>query len=158
MEQVWRVNEISSGKGSLNHSKLNYANSDVAAVKYATTYGPGDTWALVMDRTVGNFLEQQGPFLASTWLHALLVPGGSARAAQLSAVYVASRALYPLLFWCGHPWLQFSTCPGYWCVHSPFTPRLYCSLYAITITSSLDCRIIWFQLYRVVASTAHGQH
>ena len=37
--------------------------------------------ALIADRTVGNTLEQMGPFLVSTWLHAILVPGGPVRAA-----------------------------------------------------------------------------
>ena len=167
------MNEARHGEGSLQYRKLNYSHLDVAAVKYATTYGPATaaaasgsfsgsgsdssgssssggshcgshsgsssgssvsmsasaTWALVMDRAVGNCLEQQPAFLASTWLHALLVPGdGPAQAAWLASVYVASRAAYPLLFWCGHPWLQLSTCPGYW--------------------------VIWYQLYRVVVATA----
>ena len=69
--------------------------------------------ALIADRTVGNTLEQMGPFLCSTWIHALLVPGGAARAALLGWVYIASRVVYPICFYIGHPWLQLSTVPGY---------------------------------------------
>lgn len=154
---MWRVNEARQGKGSLDYTKLSYASPEVASIKYATNYGqvkaaePGSstrsssssekktdspnvvsssaTWALIMDRTVGNCLEQQSAFLASTWLHALLVPNnGPAQAATCATIYVVSRALYPWLFWCGHPWLQVSTCPGYW--------------------------VIWYQLYRVVSASA----
>jgi len=116
---VWRVNHARSGTGSLEFSKIKYSSPDVAAIKYSASYaGAGGRAALVMDRTVGNFLEQQAPFLAATWLHAALVPGGTSRAAAFGAAYVASRAAYPFLFYAGHPWLQLATVPGYlaiWC-------------------------------------------
>ena len=156
------MNEARQGKGSLNYSKLSYASPEVASIKYATSYGPttgsasgnsspssstsiekktggvnsassSATWALIMDRTVGNCLEQQPAFLASTWLHALLVPNdGPSQAAMCATIYVVSRLLYPWLFWCGHPWLQFSTCPGYW--------------------------VIWYQLYRVVTTCSAARY
>ena len=50
---------------------------------------------LAADRAVANTHEQMGPFLAGLWLHACFVsPDG---AAALGALYVALRALYPLL-------------------------------------------------------------
>lgn len=69
--------------------------------------------SLILDRSVGNTLEQQGPFLLATWLHAVLVPNGAPMAASLGWAYVLSRVLYPALFWAGHPWLQVSTMTGY---------------------------------------------
>jgi uncharacterized MAPEG superfamily protein len=126
---VWRVNHARTGVGSIQYSAIHYCAPEVAAVKYGRAYtGPGGKAALIMERTVGNFLEQQAPFLAATWLHAVLVPGGAQRAAACGVVYVASRALYPALFYVGHPWLQLATVPGY--------------------------VVIWGQLALVVAATA----
>lgn len=70
----------------------------------------------MLDRTVGNTLEQAIPFLTATWLHAALVPGGAGTSALLAWGYVLSRAAYPLCFWFGHPYLQLATCPGYWII------------------------------------------
>jgi hypothetical protein len=50
---------------------------------------------LAADRAVANTHEQMGPFLVSMWLHALFVSAW--HAAVLGGVYVALRAIYPLL-------------------------------------------------------------
>jgi len=145
--KVWLVNaSMNGGQGGLGFASLKYASPDVAAIKYGgakayhraamgklttgkpvTAAGKSSeaaaaaakvgTLALVMDRSVGNCLEQQGAFLASTWLHALLVPeGGPEKAARIAWLYVASRAAYPAFFYIGHPWLQLATVPGYVCI------------------------------------------
>jgi hypothetical protein len=113
--KVWLVNQAKTGAGSLRFETIRYSALDVATIKYGTQVysGKGGIVALVMDRTVGNFVEQMGPFLATSWMHALLVPGGATRAAQLGAIYVLSRLVYPIFFYIGHPWLQIATVPGY---------------------------------------------
>ena len=118
------MNEAKSGSGSLAYSGIVYSDPQIAAIKYSPNYAGrrGGKMALVMDRTVGNMLEQQPAFLVSTWLHAIIVPGGSRAAALVGFVYILSRVLYPALFWIGHPWLQISTVPGYlsiWCERLP---------------------------------------
>ena len=115
------VNEARTGKGSLRFDKIRYSDPDVASIKYNSHMSGAKgstsrTLALVMDRSVANFVEQMGPFLASTWLHALLVPDGPSAAARLGCLYIVSRAVYPIFFYIGHPWLQISTVPGYLCI------------------------------------------
>jgi len=116
----------------LRFEKIKYSSLDVAAIKYGQRYsGPGGYMALVMDRSVANFLEQQGAFLCSTWLHAVLVPGGAQRAAYVGTVYIVSRSIYPFFFHIGHPWLQIATVPGY--------------------------VSIWYQLFLVIMATANAR-
>lgn len=113
--KVWLVNASrNGGKGSLKYETLRYASLEVAAIKYGSTYsGPGGTFALVMDRSVGNFLEQQCAFITSLWLQAILVPGGCRQSTILGSIYIISRLMYPVMFYVGHPWLQLATVPGY---------------------------------------------
>lgn len=47
------------------------------------------------DRAVQNTLEQMGPFLVAMWMYALAV--SPTAAAGLGGVYVALRAVYPVL-------------------------------------------------------------
>ena len=51
---------------------------------------------LAADRVQLNMLEQMPPFLVLLWLHAVFVSTFSATI--VGAVYVASRALYPIVF------------------------------------------------------------
>jgi hypothetical protein len=54
-----------------------------------------DPEMLAADRTVGNTLEQMGPFLASLWMFAVFV--SPREAAWYGGFYVLLRAIYPLL-------------------------------------------------------------
>lgn len=76
-------------------------------VKYRST----DKIALTGDRTVGNTLEQAIPFLTSLWLHAVFVDPSSA--AKYGWYYIAFRAIYPVVFYYGTPYLYLSTFTGY---------------------------------------------
>ena len=79
-------------------------------VKYGGAAGT-KFFALTADRTAGNMMEQSLPFLIALWLHGLFVsPIG---AAKLGWCWLASRALYPVAFARGMPWLLLSTGPGY---------------------------------------------
>ena len=126
------MNEVRQGRGSLAFSNIRYSDPDVVSIKYGShstlRNGFSGTLALVMDRTVANYVEQMGPFVTSTWLHALLVTGGPQAAARLGCIYIVSRIAYPICFYVGHPWLQISTVPGY--------------------------MVIWYQLYLVVCALA----
>ena len=111
---VWRGRKTILGL--LDYTEMRYAQPEVAAIKYgrgAARKGTDAMMSLIVDRAVGNYLEQMGPFLCSSWLHATFSPGGIDRAAALGGVYVVSRMIYPLMFYIGHPWLQISTYPGY---------------------------------------------
>ncbi|KAF0690656.1 Aste57867_17962 [Aphanomyces stellatus] len=73
---------------------------------------------LAADRSVGNFVEWQGTFLALFWTNALVAGG---KEIWLGWVYVAARVLYPLLARAGAikkqgvtPLIFFSTVPGYY--------------------------------------------
>ena len=80
-------------------------------VKYGNA---GGRMGLAADRSVGNMMEQAIPFLVSLWLHALVV--GAPSAAQTGWLWIASRAIYPLVFQMGLPYLFLSTIPGYLCI------------------------------------------
>lgn len=58
-------------------------------------YRSFDPEMLRADRAVQNTHEQMVPFLVSLWLYALF--SSPTRATTLGAIYVALRALYPLL-------------------------------------------------------------
>jgi len=77
---------------------------DFAAVKY----GRANTTGLifVMDRSVGNMLEQTPPFLLALWLHAVTVSPRDA--AFLGWLWLLLRASYPVAF--AHP----SMSPALW--------------------------------------------
>jgi hypothetical protein len=65
---------------------------------------------LIVDRTVGNTIEQGLPFVVSLWLYAVFV--SPKYAAMLGYIYVISRSYYPFVF-SGFPWILSSTLPGY---------------------------------------------
>jgi hypothetical protein len=75
-----------------------------------------DRVMLAADRYQLNMLEHMPPFLALLWLHAVFV--GPTSATVAGAVYVAARALYPLMMGSrlgrGLRWSIFvATAPGY---------------------------------------------
>ena len=63
--KVWLVNLSREGKGSLKYENLRYSDPTVASIKYGTVpqKSPIGTFAVVMDRTIGNYLEQMGPLV-----------------------------------------------------------------------------------------------
>jgi len=69
---------------------------------------------LLAERTVGNTMEQAFPFLISFWLCAVF--HNVDEAAFLGWCYLASRAIYPIGFRLGLPYLLFSTLPGYFII------------------------------------------
>lgn len=95
-----------------------------ASVKYS---GRANTSGLifVMDRSVGNMLEQTPPFLLGVWLHAIAVSPEDA--AWYGWFWLVMRATYPIMF--AHPsmspalwnaqrrfgisWVSFVTWPSY---------------------------------------------
>mmetsp|Transcript_23934 Transcript_23934/g.46642 ORF Transcript_23934/g.46642 Transcript_23934/m.46642 type:complete len:189 (+) Transcript_23934:1-567(+) len=79
-----------------------------AAIKYR---GKGSRINLAASRTVGNMIEQALPFLLSLWMHAIFVSPDNAAVAGW--VWLGFRAIYPLVFLKGLPWLLISTVPGY---------------------------------------------
>ena len=93
---------------ALGVNPYRYHDAETAAVKYGNTHDP---LAILGDRAVGNTLEQLVPFVGSLWLYALTV--GPQHTAVTGWTYVASRALYPPLFWAGSPFILLSTVPGY---------------------------------------------
>ena len=76
-------------------------------IKYQST----ERLALVGDRSVGNTLEQLGPFIVGLWLYAVFV--STSTATTLGFLYLIFRLIYPLCFWFGIPWIFISTIPGY---------------------------------------------
>ena len=100
-----------AGFGLMSYRDVHYTDPNVARIKYGV---PHDSpAALAADRTAGNLTEQLTPFLAATWLRAVLVPGAASSAGRLTWAYLMSRMAYPLAFYAGHPLLQLSTQPGY---------------------------------------------
>jgi len=97
--------------GLLSYRAIHYTDPAVARLKYGVPYD--SAIALAADRTAGNLNEQLAPFLAATWLRALLVPGAAPSSSRLCCAYLLSRIAYPLAFYAGHPLLQLSTQPGY---------------------------------------------
>jgi hypothetical protein len=81
---------------------------NLAQIKYG---GQGGRLVLTGDRSVGNTIEQALVFLPALWLHAAYVDGVSA--AWLGWLWLASRAVYPFVFYLGPPFLFLSTVPGY---------------------------------------------
>ena len=64
-----------------------------------------------MDRTTCNTLEQAIPFLVGLWLHASFV--NPSQVEFLAWQYLLLKAIYPICFYFGLPWLLCSTVPGY---------------------------------------------
>ena len=85
-----------------------WAAPTLREVKY---YGAGGDLGLLGDRTAGNMLEQSVPFLLALWLHAIFVAPSTA--ARIGWCWLLSRAVYPVCFRAGVPWLFISTLPGY---------------------------------------------
>tara|TARA_B110001452_G_scaffold146556_1_gene121856 strand:- start:889 stop:1566 length:678 start_codon:yes stop_codon:yes gene_type:complete len=102
-------------------------NSDASIPFAAVKYGPRADGGLifVMDRSVGNLLEQTPPFLIGIWLHALAASPD--HAAGLGWLWLLLRACYPVAFaypsmtprfWglqrcLGISWVNFITWPSY---------------------------------------------
>ena len=78
--------------------------------KYAST----ERIPLLLDRTVGNTMEQAIPFLTALWMHAVFVSPDSA--GFIGWIYVITRAFYPVGFYFGLPFVLLSTVPGYACI------------------------------------------
>jgi uncharacterized membrane protein YecN with MAPEG domain len=66
-----------------------------AKVKYGVEWSRSGL-IFVMDRSVGNLLEQTPPFLLAVWLHALIA--SPTWAAQLGWAWLILRAFYPFAF------------------------------------------------------------
>ena len=96
---------------ALSEHKLQKAQGSKAVFNRYT-----DPTMLAADRSVGNFIEWQGPFLVLFWLNAYV----SGQYVQLGWVYVAARVLYPILAANGgigthgpKPLIFVATLPGY---------------------------------------------
>ena len=109
--KIWLIQNARGSANRLKSSDVRYCDPVVAKIKYDVA--SGSIAALVADRAVGNTLEQAIPFLVASWLHAVFVPAGAALSAKLAYMYILSRFIYPLCFYCGHPYLLLSTVPGY---------------------------------------------
>ena len=81
--------------GSQRGTKYRLAEEYAALGEVFDRYFGQDGRMLAVDRAVANTLEQMVPFLVALWLHAALV--SPPHATVLGAVYVALRAVYPLL-------------------------------------------------------------
>lgn len=80
---------------------------------------------MLWNRTTGNTLEQAVPFLTSFWLSLATCTGDVKPLIVKGFVYVAFRAIYPLVWWLGRsgpsgpgPLVRLSTIPGYYLVYS----------------------------------------
>ena len=80
-------------------------------VKYG---GRAYSGVLAADRAVGNLLEQSLPFVLSLYIHAAVVSASGA--AFVGWCWLATRALYVLVFTKPFPWIFLSTIPSYWCI------------------------------------------
>jgi uncharacterized MAPEG superfamily protein len=79
-------------------------------IKYNSTSGLG----FISDRTFLNMLEQSPLFLMGLWMHAVFVSPESA--ATAGWLYIVFRAMYPIVFSMGIPWLFVSTFTNYFVV------------------------------------------
>ncbi len=59
-------------------------------------------------------MEQAIPFLSSLWINSVFIDPN--HASMIGAIYVIARALYPIGFKLGPPYILFSTIPGYICI------------------------------------------
>ena len=97
----------------LSYSHVRYTDREVSKVKYHNTRHP---LAIASDRAVGNMAEQTIPFLVCLWGRLYVAgeqPSRWPATSSLGWVYVALRAVYPVAFCVGHPWLQLVTVPCY---------------------------------------------
>ena len=84
-------------------------------VSYASIkYNSKDRLSLMVDRTVGNTMEQAIPFLLALGLNTVFISADNA--AWYGWIYIATRSYYPFAFRLGLPYLLFSTIPGYGCI------------------------------------------
>ena len=89
------------------NEKSKSGKANLKSIKYDSKSG----LALNSDRTFLNMLEQSPAFLLSLWMHAVFVSIDTA--AFAGWIYIAFRAIYPLVFPMGPPWLFLSTFPNY---------------------------------------------
>jgi uncharacterized MAPEG superfamily protein len=102
---------IFSTKKAEQKNKKTEEKVSLSAIKYGENKSGH---ALCSDRTFLNMLEHSPAFLISLWMHAVFV---SPESAALGAYcYIAFRAIYPIAFTMGIPWLYISTFPMYWIV------------------------------------------
>ena len=99
----------------MSYAHVRYADRAVAKVKYHNT---GHPLAVASDRAVGNMVEQAVPFLVCLWGRRFVVEGQPSHSrwpstSSLGWSYVTLRAIYPVAFCVGHPWLQLVTVPCY---------------------------------------------
>jgi len=99
---------LTQGNGNGNDGDKHKEKQSYIKIKYGST----DKVAMMGNRTAGNMLEQSVPFLTSLWLHAIFVD--TASAAELGWYWIGFRAIYPVVFYKGAPWLFVSTFPGYY--------------------------------------------
>lgn len=89
-----------------------------ATVKYGAEWSRAGL-IFVMDRTVGNMLEQSPPFLLGLWMHALIA--SPLFASHLGWAWLLLRACYPVAFAqrpspqqrLGISWISVVTWPSY---------------------------------------------
>ena len=116
---------LSPGRERSLSGEREFAAIPFAAVKYGQRAEVRPGLIFVMDRSVGNLLEQTPPFLLGLWLHAMAAtPLGAAR---LGWIWLLLRASYPVAFaypsmspalWgvqrrLGISWVSFVTWPSY---------------------------------------------
>jgi hypothetical protein len=95
----------------IQHKANKAKGSKVAFNRYT------DVRILAADRSVGNFVEWMGPFLALFWVNAALTGKGL----EYGWLYVGIRVLYPFLALAGgitpagpQPLIFLATLPGYY--------------------------------------------
>lgn len=96
------------------HKSQSALRGDKAPSLGEVKYGGKAVGVLMMDRTVGNFLEQALPFYLGLFLHAILVsPNAGAKTGWL---WILFRSYYPIVWGMNFPAVLSSTMPAYLCV------------------------------------------
>jgi len=121
----WIHKAVRKEANKKEHQSTHRENKPIefAAVKYNRVNTTG--LIFIMDRSVGNLLEQTPPFLIGLWLHALVVSPNDA--AFFGWLWLMLRVIYPVAF--AHPsmspklwsaqrslgisWISFVTWPSY---------------------------------------------
>ncbi|CAB1120833.1 unnamed protein product [Ectocarpus sp. CCAP 1310/34] len=99
-------------------------------------YFSRDRKMLGWDRTVGNMLEQMGPFLSLFWSNIWLSPYGGLPHAYIAALgwlYVLLRSFYPMLWFAGGGGSE-GTSPTIWRVTMP--------MYVIILVFAVNAAIV----------------
>jgi hypothetical protein len=104
--------EASGDKKAVSFAELKYKGAPIGTKYHALT--------LCGDRAIGNMVEQALPFLLALWMHGALVNVNTA--AMFGWIWLWLRALYPVVFFIGPPFLYMSTMPGYMCIIALCTP------------------------------------